>query len=80
MNKENDWKERLGIVYSTNQDFNYQQNEDHKETTLPPEKQNLRIQLSTSAVLLVRLRIYITWRRNSNQNVLQEAPPRMGKL
>jgi translation initiation factor 1 len=47
MNKENDWKERLGIVYSTNQDFNYQQNEDHKETTLPPEKQNLRIQLST---------------------------------
>jgi len=47
MSKTNDWKDRLGIVYSTKQDFNYEGGEKMSDETLPPEKQNLRIQLST---------------------------------
>jgi translation initiation factor 1 len=47
MNKSNDWKDRLGVVYSTRQDYNYEENSSKQEDTLPPEKQNLRIQLST---------------------------------
>lgn len=40
----NDWKDRLGMVYSTNPNFQYET--DNKETeTLPPNKQDLRVQL-----------------------------------
>ncbi len=40
-----DWKDRLGVVYSTNPDFEYQK-EKHKEfETLPPSEQDLRIML-----------------------------------
>lgn len=38
----NDWKERLGMVYSTNPDFKYEQSEG-EETTLAPNKQDLRV-------------------------------------
>lgn len=41
----NDWKERLNIVYSTNPDFNYQSEEEGEEETRPKEKQLLRISL-----------------------------------
>lgn len=44
-NSDNDWKKRLGTVYSTNPDFRYEHNEEGEEETLPPEKQNLRISL-----------------------------------
>lgn len=38
---ENDWKKRLGVVYSTDPDFSYE-SEDRKETeTLPPAEQHL---------------------------------------
>jgi translation initiation factor 1 len=47
MSKTNDWKDRLGVVYSTQQDFKYEGGDPSAEETLPPEKQNLRIQLST---------------------------------
>jgi len=47
MNKNNNWKDRLGMVYSTNPEFNYEKNSDSSEETLTPEKQNLRVQLST---------------------------------
>jgi len=39
--KSKDWKDRLNIVYSTNPDFSYQQQEESSEVTLPPSKQNL---------------------------------------
>ena len=39
--KENDWKSRLGVVYSTNPDFQYETAEDAEAETLPPAKQRL---------------------------------------
>lgn len=36
---DNDWKQRLGVVYSTNPDFRYEQESDTETATLPPEKQ-----------------------------------------
>lgn len=41
----NDWKKRLGTVYSTNADFNYVSDEDDNAQTLPPQQQNLRVSL-----------------------------------
>ena len=41
----NDWKQRLGMVYSTNPDFEYTVQEPEQVETLPPEKQNLRVWL-----------------------------------
>ena len=43
--KKNDWKDRLGVLYSTYPDFQYETNEVEKEETLPKEKQALRIAL-----------------------------------
>ena len=41
----NDWKARLGMVYSTNPDFEYTTAEEEQATTLPPQQQNLRVWL-----------------------------------
>lgn len=38
---ENDWKARLGVVYSTNPDFHYQTQQEEEAETLPPAKQRL---------------------------------------
>lgn len=43
--KNNDWKEQLNIVYSTNPDYNYEMNDDEEQTTLPSAQQRLRVQL-----------------------------------
>lgn len=43
--KNNDWKERLNIVYSTNPDFKYETEEEEITDTLPPQQQRLRVQL-----------------------------------
>lgn len=40
---DNDWKKRLGVVYSTNPDFAYTTEESEKTETLEPSKQNLRV-------------------------------------
>lgn len=42
---ENNWKDRLNIVYSTNPDFKFTHNEEPTSETLPPEKQDLRVML-----------------------------------
>ena len=43
--KENDWKSRLGVMYSTNPDFQYNTGEESEEETRPMGKQLLRISL-----------------------------------
>ena len=40
-----DWKERLGMVYSTDPDFEYDTAGEQEPETLTPERQNLRIWL-----------------------------------
>lgn len=41
----NDWKERLGVVFSTNPDFQYEKEQEEETTTLPPQQQNLKVML-----------------------------------
>lgn len=43
--KNNDWKDRLNIVYSTNPNFQYETEEEEVQATLPPDQQRLRVQL-----------------------------------
>ena len=38
---DNDWKARLGVVYSTNPDFKYETSQPEEAETLPPGKQRL---------------------------------------
>ena len=38
---DNDWKKRLGVVFSTNPDFNYEEEAGQEPATLEPSKQNL---------------------------------------
>jgi len=42
---DNDWKDRLGVVYSTSNDFDYSYDQDESQETLSPEKQALRVEL-----------------------------------
>ena len=41
--KNNDWKDRLNVVYSTNPDFKYESIEEEEAETLPKNQQKLRI-------------------------------------
>lgn len=41
----NDWKDRLNVVYSTNPDFKYETSQEEEATTLPPQQQKLRVSL-----------------------------------
>ena len=57
--KSNDWKNRLGVMYSTNPDFQYNTDEEDEKETLEKEKQQLRISLDKrnragKAVTLIR--------------------------
>lgn len=45
MKNNNDWKDRLNVVYSTNPDFKYDSEDEEDVDTLPKEKQLLRIEL-----------------------------------
>ncbi len=40
---ENDWKKRLGVVYSTNKDYEYEYQPQEEVQTLPPGKQRLLV-------------------------------------
>lgn len=39
----NDWKSRLHVVYSTNPDFQYQQEDEPIQENLAPAQQNLKV-------------------------------------
>ena len=43
--KDNDWKSRLGVVYSTNPDFQYETPVEEEAETLPPAKQRLIVSI-----------------------------------
>ena len=43
--KNNDWKDRLTVVYSTNPDFGYEMDNDEEQVTLDKNKQNLRVSI-----------------------------------
>ena len=43
--KNNDWKDRLNVVYSTNPDFGYEMDNDEEQATLDKNKQNLRVSI-----------------------------------
>lgn len=42
---DNDWKSRLGMVYSTDPDFAYRTEGEAERETLPPRQQQLRVWL-----------------------------------
>ena len=42
---DNDWKKRLGVVFSTNPDFAYEEEVDAEPATIEPEKQNLIVSI-----------------------------------
>ena len=43
--KNNDWKERLNVVYSTNPDFNYEHGEEEETATPDKKQQKLRVSI-----------------------------------
>ena len=43
--KNNDWKDRLNVVYSTNPDFQYENIEEEETETLPKSQQKLRVNM-----------------------------------
>ena len=42
---DNDWKKRLGVVFSTNPDFTYEEEAVQEDVTLEPSKQNLIVSI-----------------------------------
>ena len=43
--KNNDWTDRLGVVFSTNPDFSYQDDSVEQNNTLSPQQQKLRLRI-----------------------------------
>ena len=41
----NDWKDRLGVVFSTRSDFEYNYDNEEQQETLPAQQQNLYVSL-----------------------------------
>jgi translation initiation factor 1 len=42
---DNDWKKRLGVVYSTDPDFHYDSGQEEEQETLPPGEHTLCVSL-----------------------------------
>lgn len=42
---DNDWKKRLGVVFSTNPDFTYEEEGIREEATLEPSRQSLTVSI-----------------------------------
>lgn len=49
MKKNNDWKQRLNVVYSTNPDFNYTTDEEEEAEELLANQQKLRVRIDRHA-------------------------------
>jgi translation initiation factor 1 len=47
--KNNDWKKRDGVVYSTSDNFDYQYDGNDSQETLPPNQQKLKVLLDKKA-------------------------------
>ena len=45
--KNNDWKDRLNVVYSTNPDYQYENAGEEEAETLPKNQQKLRVSMET---------------------------------
>ena len=45
---DNDWKKRLGVVYSTNPEFTYEEDNTDQPATPAPEKQRLIVAIDRS--------------------------------
>lgn len=45
---DNDWKHRLGMVYSTNPDFSFTDDTPEEDETLPASQQRLRVSMERS--------------------------------
>lgn len=43
--RDNDWKKRDGVVYSTADNFNFDEGEQESKETLPPRQQHLKVML-----------------------------------
>ncbi len=43
--KNNDWKDRLNVVFSTNPNFQYETEEEEEQALLPKNQQKLRVKL-----------------------------------
>jgi len=43
MAKKNDWKNRDGVVYSTNQNFEFEYSGTNEQNTFPVQQQNLKV-------------------------------------
>ena len=41
----NEWKDRLGVVFSTNADYQYTTEEEQQQETLPKNEQRLRVSI-----------------------------------
>ena len=48
MAKNNDWKKRDGVVYSTEPDFSFKYQQNEESATRPPKQQNLQVLLDKS--------------------------------
>jgi translation initiation factor 1 len=48
MAKKNEWKNRAGVVYSTNNDFQFEYAGNDEPTTAPKQQQNLKVILDKS--------------------------------
>ncbi len=46
--KSGSWKNRQGVVYSTDQQFEYNTSQQDEQPTLPPSQQHLRVKLDRS--------------------------------
>jgi len=47
--KNNDWKKRDGVVYSTSDSFEYNHGDQEEQETLPPSQQKLKVLLDKKA-------------------------------